>query len=231
MSMDYATFVTTIANLTALDASAPEFVQIMPQAIAYAEDRIYREIDLLDTVYINDTASALAFNRQFILPSAPYGNYITVQGINIIYGGLLQRQPLQPVSMSFLNSVWGSPANASIPEYFSLVNQTTVLFGPWPDQSYRVEVIGTYQPEPMSASNTTTFLTTYLPDLLVAAGMIFMSGYMRDFGSQSDNPQQSASWENQYQTLFKSANLLELRKKFAGPGWTSLSSVPVTPVR
>jgi hypothetical protein len=83
----------------------------------------------------------------------------------------------------------------------------------------------------MSVTNPVTFLTQYLPDLLVAAGMIFASGYMRDFGSQSDNPQQSNSWESQYQTLFKSANLLELRKKFAGPGWTSLSSLPIAPVR
>ena len=66
---------------------------------------------------------------------------------------------------------------------------------------------------------------------MVAAMMIFMSGYMRDFGSQADNPQQANSWESQYNNLFKSANLLELRKKFAGPGWTSLSSLPVTPVR
>lgn len=231
MAMNYNTFVSTIANLSALDSTQPEFIQIMPQVIAYAEDRIYREIDLLSTTYINDASNLTALNRSFTLPTAPYGDFLTVQGINVLYGNGPQRQQLQPVAMAYLNAVWGSPTNAALPEYFAMVNQDLIQVGPWPDQAYRVEVIGTFQPEPMSATNPTTFLTTYLSDLLIAAAMVFFSGYMRDFGSQADNPQQAQSWENQYQTLFKSANLLELRKKFAGPGWASLSSVPVIPNR
>jgi hypothetical protein len=112
-----------------------------------------------------------------------------------------------------------------------MVRQDLIQVGPWPDQAYVVEVIGTFTPEPMSSTNPTTFLTIFLPDLLVAAAMVFMSGFQRDFGSQSDNPAQSQSWENQYSVLFKSAMLLELRKKFAGVGWTSLSSIPVVPNR
>ena len=48
-------------------------------------------------------------------------------------------------------------------------------------------------------------------------------------GSQSDNPQQAQSWEAQYQGLIKSAEMEEVRKKFAGPGWTSLSAVANPP--
>ena len=231
MALDYNTFVSTIANITALDPTSPEFVQIIPQAIQYAEDRIYREIDALDTVYVNSSTTLTVGSRNFTLPSAAYGNYLTIQGLNILYGTGPQRQVLQPVALSFLNNVWGSPTGATLPQYFSLVTQDTVVVGPWPDQGYLVEVIGTYQPEPMSLSNQTTFITTFLPDLLIAAGMIFMSGYMRDYGAQADNPAQAQSWENQYGVLFKSANLLELRKKFAGIGWTSLSSLPVVPNR
>lgn len=237
MAMDYNIFVSTIANLSALDSTQPEFIQIMPQVISYAEDRIYRELDILNSVYVNSSSNLTAGNRSFSLPIAFTDTttstqvpFLTVQGINLIYSSG-QRQVLQPVALTYLNYVWGSPINSGLPEYFSMVNQNTMVVGPWPDSGYQVEVIGTFQPVPMSQLNPTTFLTTYLPDLLIAAGMIFFSGYMRDFGSQADNPQQSQSWENQYQTLFKSANLLELRKKFAGPGWTSLSSVPVTPVR
>jgi hypothetical protein len=231
MAMDYNTFVATIANITALDPTQPEFVQILPEAIAYSESRIYREIDLINTVYINASSSLTALNRSFTLPSAPYGNFLTVQGINILYGSGPQRQQLQPVAMSYLNAVWGSPTGAALPEYFAMVQQDVLQVGPWPDQSYLVEVIGTFQPEPLSATNTQTQLTIYLPDLFIAGAMVFMSGYMRDFGSQSDNPAQAMSWSNQYDLLFKSANLLELRKKFVGVGWTSLSSIPVVPTR
>lgn len=231
MAMDYNTFVSTIANLSTLDPTQPEFIQIMPQVISYAEDRIYRELDILNSVSINSSNSFTVGTRNFALPNAPYGAFLTITGMNVLYGNGPQRQQMQPVAMSFLNSVWGSPSNPGIPIYFALVNQDLVQVGPWPDQAYQVEVIGTFQPEPMSATNPTTFLTVYVPDLLLAAGMVFFSGYQRDFGSQADNPQQAQSWENQYQTLFKSALLLELRKKFAGPGWTSLSSMPISPTR
>lgn len=231
MAMDYNTFVATVANIMAADSTTPEFVQILPQAIAYAENRIYRELDIIDAVYINDTTALTPLNRNFTLPSAPYGNFLTVQGINVLYGNGPQRRQLQPVAISYLNAVWGSPTGANLPEYFAMVKQDTMLVGPWPDQGYLVEVIGTYQPQPLSASNTTTFLTTYLADLFVAGAMVFLSGYMRDFGSQSDNPAQAQSWEGQYKQLFNSANMLELRKKFCGPGWTSLSSMPISPTR
>jgi hypothetical protein len=231
MALDYNSFVSTVANIMATDPTTPEFVQILPQAIAYVEDRVYRELDILDSVAINATTTFTPNNRNFTLPPAPYGAFLTLTGINVLYGSGPQRQQLQPVAMSYLNAVWGSPTGATLPEYFSMVRQDLIQVGPWPDQAYVVEVIGTFQPEPMSATNPTTFLTTYVPDLLIAGGMIFLSGYMRDFGSQADNPAQAQSWSSQYDVLFRSAMLLELRKKFAGPGWTSLSSVPVTPTR
>ena len=52
--------------------------------------------------------------------------------------------------------------------------------------------------------------------------MVFASGYQKNFGSQSDDPKMAMSWEDQYQKLMASANAEELRKKWAGPGWTSL---------
>jgi hypothetical protein len=149
----------------------------------------------------------------------------------VLYGSEPQRQQLQPIAKSFLDAVYGSILNPGLPQYFSMVTQDQIVVGPYPDSGYKMEVIGTFQPLALSDTNPNTILTLLVPDLFIAGSMVFFSGYMRDFGSQADNPQQAQSWENQYQVLFKSAMLLELRKKFAGPGWTSLSSVPVTPTR
>lgn len=228
--MDYSTFVSTIANISALDATTPEFIQIMPQVIAYAEDRIYREMDILDGVWSSST-NFTPNDRRFITPPTPNGNYLTVTGVNVYAGLPPQRIVLEPVAISFLNMVYGTSATASVPKYFAMLRQNEILVGPYPDQDYQVEVFGTFTPAPMSESNPTTFLTTYLPDLLIAAAMIFMAGYMRDYGSQSDNPAQAQSWQAQYDALMKSAMLLELRKKWSGIGWTSLSNVPVSPTR
>ena len=41
----------------------------------------------------------------------------------------------------------------------------------------------------MSPTNTTTFLTTWLYDLFLAASMVFVSGWMRNFSSSGNDPQ------------------------------------------
>ena len=112
-----------------------------------------------------------------------------------------------------------------------MIDQFNIILGPWPDSAYSVEVIGTIRPNPLTSTNSSTFLTQYLPDVFLAASLIFAFGYMRDYGGMSDNPQSAQSWENQYQNLIKSANAEELRKKWAGPGWTSYSAIATPPVR
>lgn len=237
MSLNYTSYVNQIANIMAVQTSTPQFQTMLPGMIDYAEQRIYREIDLLNTVVRDSSSSVSTGNRNFSIPSTTNGPFVTVQGINVITpegstpdSG--QRNPLKPVARDYLDAVWNNAnGDGGIPAYFAMIDQTSIIVGPWPAASYVMEVIGTIRPNPLSSSNTTTFLTLYLPDMFVAASMVYASGYQRDFGSQADNPQQAASWEMQYQTLFKSANAEELRKKFAGPGWTSLSSVAIPPTR
>jgi hypothetical protein len=108
-----------------------------------------------------------------------------------------------------------------------MVDQWNALLGPSPDSAYSVEVYGTFRPTPLSQQNPNTFLTTYLYDLFMAASMVFISGWMRNFGSQASDPQMGMSWETQYGTLKASANLEELRKKSWSDSWTSMSPTPV----
>ena len=237
MSLTYTTYVDQIANLMAVKSTTTQFQTMLPGMIDYAEQRIYRELDLLSTVVRDATGNLTASNRNFSLPTTTNGPFVTVQGINVITpagtapdAGV--RNALQPIARDYLDTVCNSASGTnSVPKYFAMIDQTNIIVGPWPLGNYTVEVIGTIRPTPLSQANSTTFLTLYLPDLFVAGSMVFASGYQRDFGAQADNPQQAASWEMQYQTLAKSANSEELRKKFAGPGWTSLSSVAIPPTR
>lgn len=236
MSMTYTTYVAQMANIMAVDPATTQFQTMLPGAIDYAEQRIYRELDLLNTVLRDSSASLTSGNRNFSLPTTSNGPFVTVQGINIITPAGTQpdsgtRNPIQPVARDYLDAVWNAPGSSDLPRYFSMIDQTSIVVGPWPNSAYVVEVIGTIRPNPLSMSNTSTFLTLYLPDLFLAASMIFATGYQRDFGSQADNPAQAVSWESQYEKLFASANAEELRKKFAGPGWTSFSAVANPPNR
>lgn len=237
MALTYTTFVNQIANLMVQDSTGTDFQTMLPAMIDYAEQRIYRELDLLSTIVRDTTAALTTSNRNFTLPSSG-GRFVTVQGINVVTpAGTLatdsaaSRTPLLPVARDYLDCVWGSASGATLPEYFAMITDQTIIVGPWPDNNYYLEVIGTIRPTALSSVNTTTFLTNYLPDLFIAAAMVFGSGYMRNFGAQSDNPQMATSWETQYQALKASANTEELRKRFSGLGWTSHGDAAPAPER
>lgn len=243
MSYTYATYVTTLANLLAESETDANFIQILPSIIDYAEQRLYRELDCLVEDIADSSASTTAGVRDFTLPSA-IGVFQIVSNINIITPastapGSGTRNALTPVSRSVLDWSWPSSTGTGVPEQFayfsqaplsgqaSFSTQPNIIFGPWPDATYRVEVIGKIIPNPLSASNTTTFLSTYLPDLFMAASMIFAQGaFQKNFTAASDDQNQAAGWTQQYEQLKQSAILWEARKKFAGASWTAAQVEP-----
>lgn len=218
MSLTYQTYLDEIARIAATDQSDSNFSAITPGMIDYAEQRIYRELDLLAARVADSTATTSGSgNRQFTLPTTS-GTFRTVTAVNIITpantslaeGGVRNSIPCVP--RSFVDFV--ATTNGGRPKFYCVKDATTLLLGPWPDLLYYVEVVGTMRPTPLSQTNSSTFLTTYLPDLFVAASMVFYSGFMRNFGSQADDPKMAQSWESQYQTLFASANAEETRRKY-----------------
>jgi len=231
--LTYATYVTQIATLAVVPESDAAFVTILPQMITYAENRMYRELDFLSTVTTNNTYTTT--------PGTPFASFtladfITLQQINVITpaGETVPnsgtRNPLLPATKEFLNLVYPSFSSAALPEYFAMFTQDTdnvVLFGPWPDDTYTLELVGTYRPASLSSVNTTTFISTYLPDLLIMASMIYVSGYQRNFGRANDDPQMAVTYESQYKALLQGATVEEARKKFQSSAWTSMSPATV----
>lgn len=231
--LTYATYVTQIATLAVVPESDTAFVTILPQMITYAENRMYRDLDFLSTVTTNDTYTTTAGTP---FASFTLADFITLQQINVITpaGETVPnsgtRNPLLPATKEFLNLVYPSSSSAALPEYFAMFTQDTdnvVLFGPWPDDTYTLELVGTYRPASLSSVNTTTFIGTYLPDLLIMASMIYVSGYQRNFGRANDDPQMAVTYESQYKALLQGATVEEARKKFQSSAWTSMSPATV----
>lgn len=225
MALTYTSYVTTLANLVTTTESDSNFVQILPSAIEYAENRIYRELNLLSTI-VRDSSSAMTANvRNFTLPSGT-GRFVVVYGINVYTPVATQttRNPLVPTSRDYIDMMWPSNTAASattIPTMFAMITDQTIILGPPPGDAFTVEVIGTIKPAALSSGNATTYLTSYLPDLFLAASMIFMTGYMKNFGAQADDPKMATSWEGQYQTLLQGVDLQTAQQKFAATSWTS----------
>jgi hypothetical protein len=226
VSYNYSQYTTYLTDLMVTSTADTNFVNIQPAIIDYAEQRVYREMNLLATEIT--VASALSSGvRTLALPTTSQGTFVTTRYIKVYTPvGTTSTNGtavvLTPVSRELIDELWPTAVSFNaIPTMFAMVDPTDAIFGPSPDQSYNVDVVGHIRPTPLSSGNPTTVLTTYLPDLFLAASMVFASGYMRNFGAQADNPQQAQSWENQYQLLKTSADGEQVRQKFAGWGWTA----------
>ena len=234
--LTYTDYVNEIATLAVVSPTDPNFVEILPQMITYAENRIYRDLDLLSTVTSNSTYATTTGGPKLVFSIA---DFITVQEVNVITpAGETNpdsgtRNALLPVTKEYLHYVYPDVTNAGVPNNFAMLSQNILLLGPWPDSNYTVEIIGTYRPNSLSATNTTTFISLYLPDLFIMASMIYVSGFQRNFISAAANdPGMPVNYETQYQALLRGATVEEYRKKFQSSGWTSVSPSPVaTPTR
>jgi hypothetical protein len=218
MSYNYSGYVTDLANLLVVPQNDPGFMTALPNIIDDAEQRIYRELNLLSTSVRDSSANLTANSRNFVLPQT-FGIFKTVTGVNVVtpVGTTTSngtRNPLQPTWRNMLDFLFPSEVGSGVPSKFAMLSDQTMIVGQSPDQSYNAEVIGTIRPTPLSATNTTTYLTQFLPDLFIAASMMFGSGYQLNFSATSDNPAQSQNWENVYEARLASANAEELRKRY-----------------
>ncbi len=233
--LNYTQYVDQIATLAVVDPADPNFVAILPQMITYAENRMYREIDFLFTS-ISILGNQVTTGSRTV--TIPQGTIVVSEQINIITPAGQQnpeagtRNPCLPVTKEWLDAVYGSSTTTGIPQYYTAFNDNVFYFGPFPDQNYFVEIVATYRPDSLSVSNPTTFISLYLPDVFLMASMIYVSGYQRNFGRQSDDPAMAQSYESQYQALLKGATVEEARKKYESAGWTSqIQYASSTPTR
>jgi hypothetical protein len=228
-------YITQIATLAVVEETNPAFLTILPQMITYAENRIYRDLDFLFTSVANTNYSTSTTSR---IVAVPQGTFVVPEQINIITPAgqtnpdLGSRIPLLPATKEYLDAVWGNSQTKGVPVLFAPFDDYTFLLGPYPDAVYTCEIVGTIRPDSMSASNKSTFISLYLPDVFIMASMIYVSGYQRNFGRANDDPQMAVTYESQYQTLLASAKDEENRKKFEAAAWSSQSrSTSATPTR
>jgi hypothetical protein len=222
-----------------IPAGNAEATAAVPNIIADAEARLYRDLDLLNTVYRDSSVALVSGNRNFTeAVSTTNGPFLVTQELNVITPAgttnpdLGTRVPLLPATKEMLDFLYPSAVGSGIPQYFAPINQNSFVVGPWPDAAYTVEVVGTQRPAPLSASNTTTLLSTYFEDLFLAAGLSIGAGYLKDYGAATDDPKSGMTWESKYQGQLKSAITEEARKKFQAQGWGAQSTGPeATPAR
>jgi hypothetical protein len=239
MSLNYTSYVVSLGNILVVSTTDIGFTTVLPNIIDDAEQRLYRDLQLLNTVAKDTSTAFVTGQRDFNLPSSN-GTFLVVDSIyaitpaGTVNPNLGTRNYLLPASRSFIDALYPSSSGSGVPQYFAPTTQTTYVIGPWPDQAYQAEVVGTYRPQPISTTNVTTLLSVYFPDCFLAASLVFAAGYQQNFNAQGlvDNPQFAVTWESHLSTLMKSAETEEQMKKFNGPAWSSKAAAPLaTPPR
>lgn len=231
----------TVAGVVTPDA--PEFTSVIPMMLNYAEQRIQRDMELLNTQVLRGPYALAVGSNQL---SVPPSDLIVVQDVLVNIGGT--PTPMHPVSKSYLLTVWPSTSAPGPPKVVALqggdgptlgLTGTIILFGPPPDVPYQVNCIGESRAPSLAgfatqaqAGTAATWISTWLPDMLVMACMIYVTAYQRDFGRQADDPQMAQSYENQYGTLLAGANKQEFQRRWEADAWSALAKSPVaTPTR
>ena len=233
MSYNYAQFQKALAlemiipNANVADAN---FQAILPTIVDEAEQRCYRDLDLLYATGVQ-VLPVTPLNRIFDISSAnPY--ILIIERLRLLLPAgsdstnYVMAPPLMPTSVEVIDAIY-SGAPFGLPRYFAMQSDTIVVLGPAPDDAYNIEISHDFRPIPIydvapQDGTQTTWLATVLPDLFLAAAMVSAAGYRHNFGAQADDPKMATSWEMRYQENLRSAVDEETRKTFHG--WFGLSS-------
>jgi hypothetical protein len=225
----------------------PPLQTALPQALNYAELRIQRDLDFLQARSAN-TYTLTAGSGLF---PVPINDFLALETLEITQNSgstVVNATPLIPVSKEFIQNCYAGAASAGMPRYFAMYGDTfgdgantdiNILFGPTPNFAYPLRVTGVIRLPSLAkfatagpADTSYTYISQFLPDMLIMASMIYISAYQRNFSATSDDPAMGQSYEKQYQALRLGAIGEENRKKFLGSGFSSYSTpVSATPTR
>ena len=138
MSYTYSSFQTALAQMMAIpnaNTDSPNFVAILPTIIDYAEQRCYRDLDLLNATLTIDSALTPLTRLQSFAPLDDSLPILILENFNIVLD-TGERYQLYPTSREWIDSIYGGPQSAAEPIFYGMVDDQTVVLGPWPDQAY-----------------------------------------------------------------------------------------------
>lgn len=224
------------------------FQRIVPPMFLYAENRIYRELQFLAQLG-TQTATLTANNRDFTLPASVLSlvSMVVCTPVGVVTNNTIRTPPLERIPAELIDFLWPqSSYKPGVPKKYALLGNLPTISGstadlaspyikvrlmPTPDRAYTTELFGRVQPTGISPDDPQTFLSIKYPELLLAACMVYITGYQRDYGAQSDDPQRAMSWEQQYTTLRQGVMLEAAQQRGEGPGWTAATPAPATQPR
>ena len=174
--MTYAELVQKIRDYTEVSSNVLT-ATIVDGIINDAEFRILREVDS-DNNRRYATANVLTSTRFIDTPT----NALTIRSAQIVdsdgTASADNREFLQFRDTSFMSEF--NPTGATgVPKYYSWWDQDTIVMAPTPDATYTIQLNYVLKDPGLSATNTTTYLSTYFPNGLLYACLAEAYGFLK----------------------------------------------------
>jgi hypothetical protein len=143
---------------------------IVNDFIEHAEKRIFREVDL--DIFRSYQFATLTVGNPFVsLPGANTDNIAFVRSAQIYTSASPTREYLEQKDISFMNEYWPNRDTTGKPKYYANWDQDTLYLAPTPNSAYNIELALNKQPTGLSSSNTTTWVSTNAPKVILYAAL------------------------------------------------------------
>lgn len=170
--MDYSTVVSSVQSWFEDDGA--EFLAAIPQLIELGERRVFKDAPNLLANRTTATGNLVSGTATITVPTGLRvirGLSITVSNAQVF----LERR-----IDSWLYDKYTTASTTAQPVYFAESNETTIVFGPTPDDTYAYTLYYLRQPTGLSSSNTTTWLGDTHEDVLLYAVYREAAAFLRD---------------------------------------------------
>ena len=167
--------------------------------IAQAEARIYRDLRVID---MEKALSGTLTNNTLAIPA----DYLELKEAYISTSSGFQ--PLERVDLWWMRQRYPTQTSQQAPFYIAREAQNFVV-APYPDQNYTVAGLYYARLPALSPTNTTNWLITKNPDLILAAALIEAATYLMD---ETGVPY----WEQRYTQIAQAVMTREVRERYSG---------------
>ena len=143
---------------------------IINDFIEHAEKRIFRDVDL--DIFRSYQFATLTVGNPFVsLPGANTDNIAFVRSAQIYTSASPTRDYLEQKDITYMNEYWPNRDTTSKPKYYANWDQDTLYLAPTPNSAYNIELALNKQPTGLSSSNTTTWVSTNAPKVILYAAL------------------------------------------------------------
>jgi len=169
----YTEVVDQIRSYTETDSTVLT-TAIVNDFINQAELRIFREVDL-DVFRAYQFATLTQGNEFVTLPGATPSTMAFVRTASIYPSTGTDanvRTYLLQKDISYMTEYWPNRTTQSKPRYYAMWDQNTIYLAPTPDTAYKIELALNRNETGLSATNTTSWVSTNAPQVLLYACLI-----------------------------------------------------------